>query len=217
MRPLLTPKREEFARLVVAGHNYTHAYRLAYDSDGMSDATISRRASELAANGEVRARIERLLAITNRNHEVTADRLTGELAAAAFANVYDYFEADDDGRVHLVSPDRLSMVQQHGVKKLKVTERTHEGEDGAVTTVTTEIELKDSMRAIELLSRRFPEFSAKILATGEMTHRHLFEQGVESMTAEQLYQVGLGLIAAGAPKTVVDVEEVPSEQEGQTR
>lgn len=49
----MTPKREKFARAVVAGENPSAAYRKAYSTDGMSAKTIANEANKLLNNPDV--------------------------------------------------------------------------------------------------------------------------------------------------------------------
>ncbi|MBF9048009.1 hypothetical protein LSUCC0031_12870 [Rhodobacterales bacterium LSUCC0031] len=58
----LTEKQESFAQEIIAGANFSTAYRAVYDAAAMADATIWARASQLAANGKVRARLQQLAA-----------------------------------------------------------------------------------------------------------------------------------------------------------
>ena len=60
MNVKLTPKQELFAIHVSGGMNQSAAYRLAYDAENMLDETIHSRASEVASNSKVAARIEEL-------------------------------------------------------------------------------------------------------------------------------------------------------------
>jgi phage terminase small subunit len=61
----LTPKQEAFAKLIALskpedGMTQTEAYRQAYNSENMTDKTIWEKASLLASDDKVRARIEEL-------------------------------------------------------------------------------------------------------------------------------------------------------------
>ncbi len=56
----LTPKRERFSQLIVAGENQGDAYRAAGFSPRMSDKTVVEAASRLMKNGKVLARIAEL-------------------------------------------------------------------------------------------------------------------------------------------------------------
>jgi hypothetical protein len=58
----LTPKREKFAQAMASGKNPGEAYRLAFDAGNMKPETIRKRASELAANGDVKGRVGALRA-----------------------------------------------------------------------------------------------------------------------------------------------------------
>jgi phage terminase small subunit len=58
----LTEKQERFAQEIMAGANYTAAYRAAYVTDDMNDQTVWRKACELAADGKVTARLHELRA-----------------------------------------------------------------------------------------------------------------------------------------------------------
>jgi len=56
----LTAKQEAFAQAIANGSNQTNAYRLAYDSENMTDKSIWEKASELAASVKVSERIDTL-------------------------------------------------------------------------------------------------------------------------------------------------------------
>lgn len=56
----MTPKQEKFAQCVADGMSQADAYRAAFDANGMKDATIHKRASELMANGEISGRVQQL-------------------------------------------------------------------------------------------------------------------------------------------------------------
>jgi hypothetical protein len=58
----MTEKQERFAQEIMAGANYTAAYRAAYVTDDMNDQTVWRRACELAADSKVTARLYELRA-----------------------------------------------------------------------------------------------------------------------------------------------------------
>jgi hypothetical protein len=58
----LTEKQEAFAQGIMAGMNYTAAYRAAYVTDGMTDASAWSLACRTAADVKVRSRLEQLRA-----------------------------------------------------------------------------------------------------------------------------------------------------------
>lgn len=60
---MLTPKQEKFAQAVVLDEmNYTDAYRSVYDVSRMADKTVNEKASRLASDDKVRARMQELRA-----------------------------------------------------------------------------------------------------------------------------------------------------------
>lgn len=81
----LTPKQEAFALAYVETGNASEAYRRAYDAGKMKPETVTKRASELLANGEVTGRVQQLQAATVERHEITVDDLIRELEEARTA------------------------------------------------------------------------------------------------------------------------------------
>lgn len=63
----LTAKQEAFAQAVFEGQNFSEAYRIAYDAENMSAASIHRQAHELAHSPKVAARLDELH--RQREHE----------------------------------------------------------------------------------------------------------------------------------------------------
>lgn len=58
----MTPKQEQFARLVAEGATQAEAYRQAYNAEGMKPDTIRKRASELMRRGDVKGMVQALRA-----------------------------------------------------------------------------------------------------------------------------------------------------------
>ena len=57
---MLTAKQEKFVQNIIAGMNQADAYRSAYDASKMTDKTIHERASVLASQDKIRARLKEL-------------------------------------------------------------------------------------------------------------------------------------------------------------
>jgi hypothetical protein len=58
---LLTPKQEAFAQGLASGLSQSEAYRVAYPkAQSWKDATVWRKASLMAGNGDVQARVDQL-------------------------------------------------------------------------------------------------------------------------------------------------------------
>lgn len=71
----MTPKREKFCTAFVETGNASEAYRQAFNAANMKPESIHSKASELLANGEVKARVEELKAKHAERHEITVDRI----------------------------------------------------------------------------------------------------------------------------------------------
>jgi len=65
----LTKKQRKFAENVVSGMNLSDAYRDAYDSDSMTNATIQREACRLMTNPNVSTCVESIAAERKRKSE----------------------------------------------------------------------------------------------------------------------------------------------------
>jgi len=57
---MLTAKQEKFVQNIIEGMNQADAYRSAYDTSKMTDKTVHEKASLLAGQDKVRARIKEL-------------------------------------------------------------------------------------------------------------------------------------------------------------
>ena len=57
---MLTAKQEEFAQNIIKGMSQADAYRSAYNTSRMTDKTIHEKASRMANDDKVRARITEL-------------------------------------------------------------------------------------------------------------------------------------------------------------
>ena len=71
-RPTLTIKQEAFCQAVASGlyPNQSAAYRIAYDAEGMTAASVSQEASRLMADPRIASRIEEIRAL-----KLAGDRL----------------------------------------------------------------------------------------------------------------------------------------------
>jgi phage terminase small subunit len=57
---MLTAKQEKFVQCIIEGMSQADAYRSAYDTSRMRDKTVHEKASRMAADDKIRARIEEL-------------------------------------------------------------------------------------------------------------------------------------------------------------
>lgn len=58
----LTPKQEAFCQFVASGMNQSAAYRSAYDAENMAAKTVTEKASVLASEDNISARVSELKA-----------------------------------------------------------------------------------------------------------------------------------------------------------
>lgn len=75
----LTPKKKKFADEFIKCGNQSQAYRLSYKCKKMKDETITKRASELMKDGDVKGRIDELQSKIEKKNILTAQQLQEEL------------------------------------------------------------------------------------------------------------------------------------------
>lgn len=69
---MLTDNQENFAKCVAEGMNYSDAYRSAYNTSRMTDKSVWEKASELASNVKVKARLKELRDMAAKPTIITA-------------------------------------------------------------------------------------------------------------------------------------------------
>ena len=74
----LTLKQEGFCQSYIELQSYSDAYRQNYSTSGMTEKTVWEKASRLAAQDKVRARLNPLMEKHAEKHEITVERLTKE-------------------------------------------------------------------------------------------------------------------------------------------
>lgn len=107
---MLTPKQEQFVKnIVLEQMNYTEAYRNAYNSDNMSDKTISEKASRLKDQDKIRARIKELSA------EIVSPKI---MTAQQRAERLTEFAQDEDRNVAMKAIDLLNKMTGEYIQKV---------------------------------------------------------------------------------------------------
>ena len=107
----LTPKQEAFATGVASGLSQAEAYRQAFpQSRKWTDKTVHEKASRLAAEDKVQARIQELRGKAAEANEVTIERIVAEVVKIAFANQRDLMTWGPQG-VKLRASDELTDEQ----------------------------------------------------------------------------------------------------------
>ena len=123
---MLTPKQELFVKnIVLEGMNYSDAYRSAYNTENMSDKTVTEKASRLKDKDNIRARIEKLRAETDSPKIMSAIKRKEKLSVLA---------ESDDPNVAMKAMDLLNKMDGEYIQKVVAD---------VDTTYTINIELTD--------------------------------------------------------------------------
>ena len=75
----LTPKQEKFCLVYIETGNASKAYRQAYNTRKMKEATINRNAFTLMDNSKITARLKEAGEEQQNRHNITIDTLTAQL------------------------------------------------------------------------------------------------------------------------------------------
>jgi phage terminase small subunit len=120
MKPL-TPKQEAFATGVASGLSQAEAYRQAYPkAQAWKDETVWSKASTMAKDEKVQARIQELRGKAAEANEVTIERIVAEVVKIAFANQRDLMTWGPQG-VKLRASDELTDEQAAAVHEVAET------------------------------------------------------------------------------------------------
>ena len=117
----LNPKQEAFATGVASGLSQAEAYRQAFPlSRKWKDKTVHEKASRLAAENKVQARIQELREKAADANEVTIERIVAEVVKIAFANQRDLMRWGPNG-VKLLDSEELTDEQAAAVSEVAET------------------------------------------------------------------------------------------------
>lgn len=146
----LTAKQAKFAQEYLVDLNATQAAIRA----GYSPKNASRIASQLLDKTHVAAALQKAMQKREKRTEITQDRVLGQLAKIAFADMKDFADWNPDG-VRLRPSEDVD-----GTLVAEVSETTSEFAGGSSTTV--KIKRHDQMKALELLGRHLGMFNDKL-------------------------------------------------------
>jgi len=142
----LTVKQERFATAYIETGNASEAYRIAYDADGMTPASVHREAHAVLDNPKVASRVAALQAELRERHKVTADRIVEELALIALADAGDFYDWGPNG-VTVKDKSQLTPEQRRVVSEVSQTITEAGG--------TIRVKLHDKQAALDKLARHF--------------------------------------------------------------
>lgn len=110
---MLTPKQELFAQsIALEDMNKSDAYRSAYDTKKMSDKTINEKASLLASQDKVRARIKEL-----REQVVSPKIISAQKRKEWLTEVIN--DPDMDINARLKASDQLNRMEGEYIQKVE--------------------------------------------------------------------------------------------------
>ena len=124
---MLTAKQEEFAKRIAEGMNQSDAYRSAYNTSRMTDKSVWEKASELAKDVKVTARVRELRDMAAKSTIMTAQRRK-EWLTEVINN------EDIDINARLKASDQLNRMDGEYTQKI---------EANVTNDVTINIELSD--------------------------------------------------------------------------
>jgi phage terminase small subunit len=110
---MLTEKQEKFVQsIVLEGMNYSDAYRSAYNADRMSDKTVNEKASLLASEDKIRARILEL-----RKETITPKIISVQKRKEWLTEVINDTNVDINAR--LKASDQLNKMEGEYIQKVE--------------------------------------------------------------------------------------------------
>ena len=107
---MLTAKQEAFVQNIIQGMNQADAYRSAYNTSRMTDKSIWEKASELAHNVKVSARIAEL-----REQAMTPKVMNAQRRREKLTELAD----SDDANVAMKAIDLLNKMDGEYVQKVE--------------------------------------------------------------------------------------------------
>lgn len=110
---MLTAKQDKFAQAIALEEmNQSEAYRSAYNTKGMTDKTVNEKASLLASQDKIRARIKEL-----RNTSMTPKVMSAQRRREWLTEVIE--DPEVDLNVRLKASDQLNRMTGEYVTKVE--------------------------------------------------------------------------------------------------
>lgn len=148
--------QEKFAREYIKDGNGTAAAKRA----GYSDKSAGQQACELLKLPKIQKLIDRLLAQARRRMEIDADKVLGEMADVAFANMADYIRISGNGEPQLDLSD-TTRQQQNAIESFEV--REVDGEKTSSRSV--KFKLHSKLTALDQLAKHLKLYQEQIDVT----------------------------------------------------
>lgn len=117
----LTPQQEKFAQEVASGKSLADAYRASYRAEKMKAETIHEKASLLASDAKVTARIRSLQEAGARLAELNAAEIAQEIKRVALSDIAGIVRRDS-GKAVIRLPDELDPGTRAAVASFEIDE-----------------------------------------------------------------------------------------------
>lgn len=151
----LTPKQRMFVHEYLIDLNSTQAAIRA----GYSPHTASVIATENLGKPNIRAAINKAMALRSRRVGITQDRVLQEIARVAFMNVTDLVNVDDASIRAGVSRDDTAAIASIRIRKVPTQNGiSHE----------REVRFHDKLRALEMLGKHLGMFTDKVSVNADL-------------------------------------------------
>jgi len=161
----LTLKQQDFVRRWLADpeRNQSRAYQAAF---GCTEVTAPAAASRLLRKDPLIAEaVQAGMAALGHRLDVNAERVLGELAKLAFANLADYITVQADGTAY-VDLNAVTRDQAAAIAELQVDEYVEGKGEGARNVKRVKIKLADKGVNLERLGRHLKLFTDKVEVSG---------------------------------------------------
>ncbi|MEN8196703.1 MAG: terminase small subunit [Pseudomonadota bacterium] len=193
----LTDRQGLFVREYLVDLNATQAAIRA----GYARGSASRRGWALRRHPRVAAQINAALDDRARLVGITAERVLYEIALLGFANIKDYFEANEDGTAGL-DPSALTREQAAAITEIQVEDpgAGAVGQGGRRGARRVKIKLADKSRNLELIGRHLGIFTrapAREAAKGGAVQGDGVRGGAGKLSDIELAQRVCSILARG--------------------
>jgi phage terminase small subunit len=154
--PLKSLMQEMFVSKLLQGMNHSEAYR----QSGYRGKRPDSQAHQLMRNSGVQARLAYRRAELAEKMGISEERVVGELAKIAFANMQDFVATDADGEFYFKDWGNLSRDQLAAVESVKVTTTTTRNKKGDTEYLTRNVTFKlhNKPQTLEQLGRHLGLF-----------------------------------------------------------
>jgi phage terminase small subunit len=160
----LTLKQESFCLAYLETGNASEAYRRAYSAGKMKSETVTKRASELLADGGIKGRIDELRKPAIEAAQITVERVLKEYARLAFFDPRKLFNEDGTPKAITDLDDDTAAA----VAGLEVIEQySGEGKNRVFVGYLKKYKLADKKGSLDSIGKHLGMFVERTELTGK--------------------------------------------------